>query len=315
MSVAPMSAALGVLAAVLAAASLFVGQAGLGVPDPVILWELRAPRTLLALAIGGGLGLSGAVLQGLLRNRLADPGLLGVTGGASLGAVLAYYYGLATLLPLALPLGGLLGAAAAAGLIITLAARTGTGASLVLAGVAVASLTGAAVAVALSLAPNPFALAEITIWLLGSLEDRGWREVLLAVPAIAAGGAVLLGLGRRLDALSLGEAAAASLGVDVAGTVRRAAAGAALAVGAGAAVAGGVGFVGLIVPNLLRAAVGERPGALLLPSLLGGGALVLAADLAVRLIPLQQEMRLGVITALIGAPLLLRLAVAHRGRP
>jgi iron complex transport system permease protein len=259
MSVAPMSAAVGVLAAVLAAASLFVGQAGLGVPDPVILWELRAPRTLLALAIGGGLGLSGAVLQGLLRNRLADPGLLGVT--------------------------------------------------------AVASLTGAAVAVALSLAPNPFALAEITIWLLGSLEDRGWREVLLAVPAIAAGGAVLLGLGRRLDALTLGEAAAASLGVDVAGTVRRAAAGAALAVGAGAAVAGGVGFVGLIVPNLLRAAVGERPGALLLPSLLGGGALVLAADLAVRLIPLQQEMRLGVITALIGAPLLLRLAVAHRGRP
>jgi iron complex transport system permease protein len=306
--------ALAALVAVLAGLSLLVGQAGFGFVDATILGELRAPRTLLAAAIGGGLGLSGAVLQGLLRNRLADPGLLGVTGGASLGAVLAYYYGLAATLPLALPAGGLVGAALAAGAILLLAARTGTGAALVLAGIAVASLTGAGVAVALSFAPNPFALAEITIWLLGSLEDRGWREVWLAVPAVAAGAALLLSLGRRLDALSLGESTAMSLGVDVAGTVRRAAAGAALAVGAGAAVAGGVGFVGLIVPNLLRPLVGERPGALLLPSLLGGGALVLAADIAVRMIPLQQEMRLGVLTALLGAPMLLRLAVAHRGR-
>jgi iron complex transport system permease protein len=308
------TALLAALAAILAALSLAIGQAGFGITDPAILWELRAPRTLLALLVGGGLGLSGAVLQGLLRNRLADPGLLGVTGGASLGAVLVYYYGLAAIIPLALPLGGLAGAACAAGLILALAARTGTGASLVLAGIAVASLTGAAVAVALSFAPNPFALAEITIWLLGSLEDRGWNEVMLALPAITLGAALLLGLGTRLDALTLGEQAAASLGIDVAGTVRRAAAGAALAVGAAAAIAGGVGFVGLIVPNLLRAHVGERPGALLLPSLIGGAALVLAADIAVRLIPLQQEMRLGVLTALIGAPLLLRLAVAHRGQ-
>jgi iron complex transport system permease protein len=309
-----MSRALALLVAVLSGLSLLVGQAGLGFVDATILGELRAPRTLLAAAIGAGLGVSGAALQGLLRNRLADPGLLGVTGGASLGAVLAYYYGLAAILPLALPAGGLAGAALAAGAILLLASRTGTGAALVLAGIAVASLSGAAVAVALSFAPNPFALAEITVWLLGSLEDRGWREVWLALPAVAAGAALLLGLGRRLDALSLGESTAMSLGVDVAGTVRRAAAGAALAVGAGAAVAGGVGFVGLIVPNLLRPLVGERPGALLLPSLLGGAALVLAADIAVRLIPLQQEMRLGVLTSLLGAPMLLRLAVAHRGR-
>lgn len=306
-----MTRALAPLAALLAGLSLFVGQAGFGYVDATILWELRAPRTLLALAVGSGLGAAGAALQGLLRNRLADPGLLGVTGGASLGAVLVYYYGLASLTPFALPAGGLVGAALAAGAILALASRAGTGASLVLAGVAVASLTGAAVTVALSFAPNPFALAEITVWLLGSLEDRGWREVALAVPAVAAGLVLLLGLGRRLDALTLGEATAASLGVDVVGTVRRAAAGAALAVGAGAAVAGAVGFVGLIVPNLLRLWAGERPGALLVPSALGGAALVLAADIAVRLVPLQQELRLGVLTALIGAPILLHLAVTQ----
>jgi iron complex transport system permease protein len=306
-----MTRALAPLAVLLAALSLLVGQAGFGFVDATILWELRLPRTLLALAVGAGLGASGAALQGLLRNRLADPGLLGVTGGASLGAVLVYYYGLASLAPLALPAGGLVGAALAAGAILVLASRTGTGASLVLAGIAVASLTGAAVAVALSFAPNPFALAEITVWLLGSLEDRGWREVALALPAVAAGLALLLGLGRRLDALTLGEATAASLGVDVAATVRRTAAGAALAVGAGAAVAGGVGFVGLIVPNLLRLRTGERPGGLLVSSALGGAALVLAADIAVRLVPLQQELRLGVLTALIGAPMLLHLAVTQ----
>jgi len=306
-----MTRALAPLAALLAGLSLFVGQAGFGYVDATILWELRAPRTLLALAVGSGLGAAGAALQGLLRNRLADPGLLGVTGGASLGAVLVYYYGLASLTPFALPAGGLVGAALAAGAILALASRAGTGASLVLAGIAVASLTGAAVTVALSFAPNPFALAEITVWLLGSLEDRGWREVALAVPAVAAGLVLLLGLGRRLDALTLGEATAASLGVDVVGTVRRAAAGAALAVGAGAAVAGAVGFVGLIVPNLLRLWAGERPGALLVPSALGGAALVLAADIAVRLVPLQQELRLGVLTALIGAPILLHLAVTQ----
>lgn len=306
-----MTALLAALAAVLAAASLLVGAAGLGVPDPVILWEVRAPRTVLAVLVGGGLGLAGAVMQGLLRNRLADPGLLGVTGGASLGAVLAYYWGLAAAVPLALPAGGLAGALLAAGLVFALAARAGTGAALILAGIAVAAIASAAVAMALSFAPNPFALAEITIWLLGSLEDRAWRDAALAAPVVLAGAALLLPLGARLDALALGEATAESLGVPVASTMRLAALGAALAVGGGTAVAGGVGFVGLIVPNLVRFGVGERPGALLAPSLFAGAALVLAADIAVRLVPLQQELRLGVLTALLGAPLLLHLALRH----
>jgi iron complex transport system permease protein len=306
-----MTPALALLAAGLAAASLLVGAAGLGVPDPVILWEVRAPRTVLAVLVGGGLGLAGAVMQGLLRNRLADPGLLGVTGGASLGAVLAYYWGLAAAVPLALPLGGLAGALLAAALVFALAARAGTGAALILAGIAVAAIASAAVAMALSFAPNPFALAEITIWLLGSLEDRSWRDAALAAPVVLAGAALLLPLGARLDALALGEATAESLGVPVASTMRLAALGAALAVGGGTAVAGGVGFVGLIVPNLVRFGAGERPGALLLPSALAGAALVLAADIAVRLVPLQQELRLGVLTALLGAPLLLHLALRH----
>lgn len=306
-----MTAALALVAAGLAAASLLAGAAGLGVPDPVILWEVRAPRTLLAVVVGGGLGLAGAVMQGLLRNRLADPGLLGVTGGASLGAVLAYYWGLAAAVPLALPLGGLAGALAAAALVFALAARAGTGAALILAGIAVAAIASACVAMALSFAPNPFALAEITVWLLGSLEDRSWRDAALAAPVVLAGAALLLPLGPRLDALALGEATAASLGVPVAATMRLAALGAALAVGGGTAVAGGVGFVGLIVPNLVRFGAGERPGALLLPSLFAGAALVLAADIVVRLVPLQQELRLGVLTALLGAPLLLHLALRH----
>lgn len=306
-----MTAALALAAALLAGVSLLAGASGFGVPDPVILWEVRAPRTVLAVLVGSGLGLAGAVMQGLLRNRLADPGLLGVTGGASLGAVLAYYWGLAAAAPLALPAGGLAGALASAALVFALAARAGTGAALILAGIAVAAIASAAVAMALSFAPNPFALAEITVWLLGSLEDRSWHDVLLASPAVIAGIALLLPLGPRLDALSLGEATAESLGVPVASTMRLAAIGAALAVGGGTAVAGGVGFVGLIVPNLIRFAAGERPGALLAPSALAGAALVLAADIVVRLVPLQQELRLGVLTALLGAPLLLHLALRH----
>ncbi len=294
----------------LALLSLAVGAAGFGLDvDPLILWQVRAPRTTLAVLVGAALALSGAVLQGLLHNRLADPGLLGVTGGASFGAVLSFYWGLAAAFPPALPLGGLAGALVAAAAVLMIAARTGSGTALILAGIGVAAIASALVTMALSFAPNPYALAEVTIWLLGSLEDRSWREVMIALPPVAASAAMLLPLGARLDALALGEETAASLGIAVGQTMARAAFGTALGVGGAAAVAGGVGFVGLMVPNLLRGVVGERPGALLLPSALAGAALVLAADLVVRLIPLQQELRLGVLTALIGAPVLLAVAV------
>lgn len=298
-----------------AMASLAVGDGTLARPDWLILSEIRLPRTLLAVLVGGSLGLSGAVLQGALRNPLADPGLLGVTGSASLGAVIAFYWGIAAGFPPALPLGGLLGAGLGTMFLLGFAGRTATGTALILAGVAVSALAAALLALALTLAPNPFALAEITFWLLGGLQDRTLMHVALAAPPILLGGALMLLLRRGLDALSLGEDVAASLGQPVGRTLRLAAIGTALAAGSSAAVAGGIGFVGLVVPHLLRPFLGERPGDLLVGSALTGATLLLAADMLVRVapmvLPLSQSPPLGVLTAMLGAPFL--VAIARRG--
>jgi len=299
------------------ALSILVGDGFVGWAPGLILLDIRLPRTLLAILVGGGLGLSGAALQGGLRNRLADPGLLGITGAAGLGAVVAFYWGLAARFAPALPLGGMAGAGLGAVFLLSFAGRAPSGPSVILAGIAVSAISAALLALALALAPNPFALAEITFWLLGGLQDRTLLHVGLAAPAILLGAAILVRLGRGLDALSLGEDTAASLGVPVGRTLRLAALGTALAAGAAASVAGGIGFVGLVVPNLLRPMVGERPGALLVPSALGGAALLLAADLLVRLsvfvLPLSGPLPLGVLTALLGAPCL--VAIARKAAP
>jgi iron complex transport system permease protein len=300
------------LAALAAGAlSLLVGAAGPGLPDPDIFWTIRAPRAALGLLCGAALGASGAALQGLLRNRLADPGLLGFSGCAALGAVLAFYFGLAAIAPLALPLAALLGALLGAALLLAVA-RAAHGTALILAGVALAALASAAVTLALALAPSPFALAEITVWLMGSLEDRAPHHLWLAAPPIALGLVLLLRAAPRLDALALGEETAASLGVDPAALARLVALGTALCVGGATSVAGGIAFVGLVVPNLLRHWLGERPGRLVLPSALAGAALLSLADIAVRLIPTAQELRLGVLTALLGAPFLAVAALRAR---
>ena len=293
--------------------SLLVGDGTLAWPDATILREIRLPRTVLALLIGGGLGLSGAVLQAALRNRLADPGLLGITGTAGLGTAIVFYWGLAASFAPMLPLGGLAGAGVGAALLLAFAGRAPSGPSLILAGVAVSALASSLLALALTLAPNPFALAEITFWLLGGLQDRTLSHVALAAPTILLGVLLLLRLGPGLDALSLGEDTATSLGQPPGRTLLLAAVGTALVAGAGAAVAGGIGFVGLAVPHLLRPLVGERPGALLPAALLGGAFLLLAADMVTRLVPLvlPQAPPLGVLTALIGAPFL--IVVARRG--
>jgi iron complex transport system permease protein len=308
---------LALLLAVLAAISLFIGDATLALPDGLIFWQLRLPRTLLAVLVGGGLGLSGAVLQGALRNPLADPGLLGITGSAGLGAVIVFYWGLAARFPPALLLGGLLGAGVGSAFLLGFAGRAPSGPSLILAGVAVSAIAAALLALALTLAPNPFALAEITFWLMGGLGDRPLWQVALAAPVIALGGAILLSLGRGLDALSLGEDTARSLGVPVARTLRLAAIGTAIASGAGAAVAGSIGFIGLIVPHLLRPCCGERPGGLLPAAPLAGAGLLLTADMLVRLAPLALPLSaippVGVLTALLGAPFL--VVVARRAAP
>ena len=305
------------LLAVLAAISLFIGDATFALPDGLILWQLRVPRTLLGMLVGGGLGLSGAVLQGALRNPLADPGLLGITGTAGLGAVIAFYWGFAVTFAPALPAGGLLGAGIGAAFLLGFAGRAPSGPSLILAGVAVSAIASALLALALTLAPNPFALTEITFWLMGGLGDRPLWQVALAAPAILLGGMILLSLGRGLDALSLGEDTARSLGVPVTRTLQLAAVGTAFAVGTGAAVAGSIGFIGLVVPHLLRPWLGERPGALLPAAPLAGAALLLTADMLVRLapllLPLSAAPPVGVLTALLGAPFL--VAIARRTAP
>lgn len=276
----------------------------------VILRELRLPRALLGLGIGATLGLAGAVLQGYLRNPLADPGLLGVSSGAALGAVLALFVGAASFVPAA----AVGGAAAAMLLLAALVGRAGSAIGFVLAGVILNSVAGAATALVVSLAPSPFLMGEILDWLMGALTDRSMADVAYALPAMAAGAALLLATGRSLDALALGEAAARSLGVRLGRVQALIIAGSGLAVGAGVAAAGAIGFVGLVVPHLLRPLVGERPSALLLPSALGGAALLLVADSLVRLSPGGTELKLGVAMALVGGPFFLVLLLRLRER-
>ena len=307
----------GILAAIGFIASLAIGPDGIGLPQNsdaarLVFMEIRVPRALLGLLVGAALGLSGAVLQGYLRNPLAEPGLLGISGGAALGAVSAIHSGIAAQFALALPIGGLAGAGAAAIAIVSLAGLSGSTTTLILAGVAVSAITAALTTLALNLTPNPFASVEIMVWLMGSLTDRSLVHVWLAAPLILVGIAMLLTTGRDLEALSLGEEAAQNLGVDPGGLRFKVIAGAAFAVGAATAVAGSIGFVGLIVPHVLRPYVGESPGGLLVPSLLGGAALVLFADVGLRVIAPYSDLRLGVLTALIGAPFFLSLVLNKR---
>ncbi len=320
-----LAAALSVVVAALFAASLLVGPAGIGLGDSLralargqgdeavilVMREIRLPRALLGLVVGAGLGLSGAALQGLLRNPLAEPGLIGVAPAAALGAVIALQTGLAAAFALALPLVALGFAAATVALLLALAGPRGT-LTLILAGVALSALAGALTALVLNLSPNPFAAAEIVFWMMGSLADRSMVHVWLAAPFVLAGMAALLTTRRGLDALTLGEDAAAALGVNLRRLRLTVVLGTAAVVGAATAVAWAIGFVGLVVPHLLRPLVGARPGALLVASALGGAAVVLAADVAVRLIAPDRDLKLGVLTALVGAPFFLRLIWASR---
>ncbi|MDN2568351.1 iron ABC transporter permease [Aquibium sp. A9E412] len=292
-----------------ALAGLFAGDRG---PLALIMREIRLPRAILAAAIGATLGLSGAALQGYLRNPLAEPGLLGIGAAASLGAVLAIYTGLAAALPLGLPLAALAGAVLAVIVVQALAGASANGLTIILAGVAVSSFAAAATSLALNLSPNPFAALEIVFWMLGSLNDRSMTHVWLSLPFMAAGWAMLAALARPLDMLTLGEPAARSIGVDMARVRFLAVFGTAASVGAATAVAGAIGFVGLVVPHVLRPLVGARPSRLLPASALGGAALLLAADIAVRLLAPGRDLKLGVLTALIGAPFFLWLVFRYR---
>ena len=278
----------------------------------LIVRDIRLPRALLAVMVGASLGSAGAALQGLLRNPLSEPGIIGISGGAALGAVAAFYSGVAAGVYWALPASGMLGALLAVAALQALAGRGADILTVILAGVAINSLSGALTTLILNLSPNPFAAYEIYFWLLGSLANRSLEHVLLALPFMAAGWALLFSTRRALDVLALGEDTATSLGVNLPRSRARVVLGSALAVGAAVSVSGVIGFVGLVVPHLLRPWVGHRPGALVLPSAVGGAALTLAADLGTRVPLASGELKLGVVTALIGAPFFLRLVLQSR---
>lgn len=282
--------------------------------DAIVSGEIRLPRTLLALLVGAALGLSGAALQGLLRNPLADPGLTGASQGAALGAACVFYFNLFPALGVAAPaLAGLIGAGLAL-LVMLLLAGPGGQAMVIMAGLAISTLTGALLAAVLNYAPNPFAMQELVFWLLGSVSERGLDHLWLLLPALLIGGGLIWSQRRLLLGLSLGESVAQSMGLSPRQGGRLVVLGAALLVGASVAVAGAIGFVGLIVPHLVRPWVRHRPDRVLLPSALLGAILVCLADIVVRLLPPGQELKLGVLTSLIGAPLFIWLVWKERRR-
>lgn len=313
------------LVALMFAASLLIGPAAIGLSDSLgalfrgegeavtlVMREVRLPRAILGLFVGGALGLSGAMMQGMLRNPLAEPGLIGTSASAALGAVIAIQTGLAAAFTLALPLAALAGAMVSVALILALAGPRGTTLVLILAGIGISAMAGALTSLVLNLSPNPFAASEIMFWIMGSLADRSMVHVTLALPFMVLGIALALPVARGLDALTLGEDAAASMGVRVGRLRVLLVVSAAALVGAATAVAGAISFVGLVVPHLLRRAVGARPALLLPASALGGSAMVLAADIAVRLIAPDRDLKLGVLTALVGAPFFLHLILRSR---
>lgn len=281
-------------------------------PARLIVLELRAPRALLALAIGGMLGLSGAALQGLLRNPLAEPSLFGAPQCAALFAVSTLALGWTSALSFVLPVAAIAGALLSVLLLMVIAGRGAGLVVLILSGLAVSAMAGAGTVLAMNLAPNPFAALEIAFWLMGSLEDRSWRHVALALPFIAPAMALLLWQGRALRALTLGEDAAETLGARVSRVRIIVICAVAMGVGAGVAVAGSIGFIGLVAPHVLRPLAGYDPQRLLIPSALGGALLLLCADMAVRIIPATTDIKVGVLTALIGVPFFLALIARSR---
>src|ERR1700680_999648 len=278
----------------------------------VIVREIRLPRAILGLAIGAILGLSGAALQGLLRNPLASPSLFGAPQSAAFGAVLVIALGFADVRSYALPAAAIAMAFASVFMLLAIAGRNAGLLILILAGLAISSLAGAATALVINLSRNPCVVLEIAFWLLGSLEDRSFRHVMLALPFIVAGAAILMSQRNAFRALSLGEEAAQSLGVDVARLRLLVISGVALGVGGAVAVTGTIGFIGLVAPHLMRPLIGHDPARLPVPSALTGSALLLSADIAVRIIPSTSDIKVGVLTSIIGVPFFLYLIMRER---
>lgn len=278
----------------------------------IIVLELRLPRVFMGLLAGATLGLSGAALQGMLRNPLADPGIIGVTSTASLGAIIAIYFGLSTVFPGAIQLMAILGALVATLILAMIAARDSSVLTLILAGIAISSLATAAMSLAMNFAPNPMTLQDMIMWMLGSLENRTISDIYISLPFIIIGWALHFGIANGLDASSLGDDTAKSLGIDTRRMQLKIIIGGALSVGAVVAVCGAIGFVGLVVPHMVRRFIGYAPGRLLVPSALMGAILLISADLLTRIPFGHGQLRLGVVTAVIGAPLFLYIIFKTR---
>ena len=290
--------------------SALVGAASPG--DLIVVWEIRLPRALAAFGTGAALGASGAALQGLLRNPLAEPGVLGVSATASLAATFVIYYGLVGVGALVLPVAAIAGALGATALLTVAAARVGSVVTLILVGVGLSSFAGAMMALLMNLAPNPFSLADMLDWTLGTVANRSFADLALAAPFLLAGLGLLLAGRRGLSALTLGEEAASGVGVDLPRVRRLVVVGAGLATGAAVSTAGAIGFVGIVAPHLVRPLVDHDPARALVPSALLGGAILVLADIGVRLAPTDTELRLGVVAALIGAPVFIWIAARRR---
>ncbi|MEO0400693.1 MAG: iron ABC transporter permease [Pseudomonadota bacterium] len=288
----------------------FLGGASPG--DQLVVWSIRLPRALAAYLVGLALGISGAALQGLLRNPLAEPGVLGVSASASLFATFSLYYGLVTAIPWALPMAAIAGALLATSLLAIAAIRTQSVVTLILIGVGLSSFAGAMMNLLMNLAPNPFSLSDMINWMLGSVANRSFNEIALAAPFMAMGAGLLYATRRGLSALTLGEEAASGVGLNLRHQRIFTVVGAGLATGASVALGGAIGFVGIVAPHLVRPLVAHDPARSLIPSALLAGLILVLADIGVRLLPTNNELKLGVVAAIIGAPAFVWIAMQRR---
>ncbi len=283
--------------------------------ESLVVLRVRLPRAVVAYLVGGALAVSGGALQGLFRNPLAEPGVLGVSNGAALGAVVAIFCGVTAHVPAALPLAACAGAVVVTVALLAIGTRGGrtTAGSLLLAGVALANLAAAGTTLTISLSLANYDVGrQVLQWVLGGLEARTWDQVAMGTAPILASLAVVLADARKLDAMMLGDVTAAAVGVPAARVRRRLVIATAVMTGISVAIGGAIGFVGLVAPHVVRRLVGAGHVRLLPACFLGGGCFLVVADVVARTVMQPQELRLGVVTAAVGAPFFLVLLARRR---
>jgi len=287
-------------------------SAPLNDPHAIILFELRLPRVLLGMLVGATLGLGGAALQGVLRNPLADPGVIGVSSSSALGAVIAIHLGLAATWSLSIPVFAMIGALSATALLLLVSARDSSVLMLILVGIGISALATALISLIMNLAHSPMSLRDMIMWMLGSLENRTMADLYMALPFILTGWVMMIGVGQGLNAISVGEDTARTMGINLLWLKLRIVVGTAISVGAAVSICGSIGFIGLVVPHIVRSLVSREPGAILIPSAIIGALLLTLADILTRISLSGAPLQLGVVTALLGAPCFLYIVFHTR---